>query len=66
MKRIAVNLKDDDQKTLKWIMSITGCNQTEAARLALDIVIGNFTGDMVRQHYLMFKKRDRDRAPFVR
>jgi hypothetical protein len=61
MKRIAVALNDNDVENLSWIMKSTGCNQTEAVRLALDLVRGNFTADLVLTHSVMLRNADRER-----
>jgi hypothetical protein len=59
MKRIAVALLDNDEENLNWIMDSTACNQTEAVRLALDLVRGNFTGETIMKHNVTLRKESR-------
>lgn len=61
IKRISIRIEPDEEKILRWVMDNTGSNMTDAVRLMIDLVGSSFNEQMLQQHYLYLKKRDRGR-----
>ena len=60
-KRISIRIEPDEEKILRWVMDNTGSNMTDAVRLMIDLVGSSFNEQMLQQHYLYLRKRDRGR-----
>lgn len=60
-RRISVRIEPDEEKIVQWVMDCTGSNMTDAVRLMIDLVGSSFNEQMLQQHYVFLRKRDRGR-----
>ena len=50
-ERVSLRLEKESTGIIDSIVECCGCSKTDAVQLALDMVIGNFTCDMIKRHY---------------
>jgi len=60
-RRISIRVEPDEEEIIQWVIESTGSNMTDAVRLMIDLVGSSFNGQMLQQHYVHMKKRDRGR-----
>lgn len=60
-RRVSIRVEPDEEKIIQWVMESTGSNMTDAVRLMIDLVGSSFNEEMLQQHYLYLRKRDRGR-----
>jgi hypothetical protein len=60
-KRISVRIEPDEEKIIRWVIESTGSTQTDAVRLMIDLVGSSFNAQMLQQHYVHLRNRDRAR-----
>lgn len=60
-RRISIRIEAEEEKTINWVMESTGASITDAVRLMIDLVGSSFNAQMLQQHFVHLKSRDRGR-----
>ena len=60
-RRISIRVESGEEKIINWVMESTGASITDAVRLMIDLVGSSFNAQMLQQHYVHLKSRDRGR-----